>query len=127
MLIQRLILEGQNDKHVIANLLEVLAIPDPIDYTTKEAFWNDFLKVERYEGGKVEALKMFKRPLKGDANNIGLIVDADDSVINTWQSIRNILINARYSEQLLPIRPSSDGTIIEQVGKPTIGVWMIPI
>jgi hypothetical protein len=126
MTIQRLILEGQNDKHVIANLLEVMAIPDPVDYTTKEAFWNDFLKVERFEGGKTEALKMFKRALKEETHNIGLIVDADDSVTNTWQSIRNILIQSRFSEPNLPNMPSVNGTIINQEGKPTVGIWIMP-
>lgn len=126
MTIQRLILEGQNDKHVIANLLEVMAIPDPISYTTKEAFWNDFLKVERFEGGKTEALKMFRRALKEENHNIGLIVDADDSVANTWQSIRNILIQSRFSEHNLPNMPSENGTVIMQEGKPTVGIWIMP-
>ena len=126
MTIQRLILEGQNDKHVIANLLEVLAIPDPVDYTTKDAFWNDFLKVERFEGGKNEALKMFKRALKEDSHNLGLIVDADESVISTWNSIRNVLLNAGFLEENLPNFPSPNGTILNQIGKPKVGIWIMP-
>jgi hypothetical protein len=127
MPIQRLILEGQNDKHTISNLLYVLDVPDPIDYETKEAFWNDFLKVERFEGGKQEALKMFKKSLKEPSLDcLGLIVDADESALNTWRSIRNLLINARFSTENLPDTPSTNGTIIQEEGKPLVGIWIMP-
>jgi hypothetical protein len=128
MLTQRLILEGENDKHVIANLLDVLKIPNPIDYEIEEVFWKDFLKVERREGGKDAALKMLQKTLKerNALDNLGIIIDADESVARTWQSIRDILLRNGFLDEIVPRKPLSTGTIIGQEGQPKIGIWIMP-
>lgn len=55
---------------------------------------------------------------------IGLVLDADQKLAETWQSIIDRLKKGGY--QKLPKKPSEKGTIIQSENKPTVGVWIMP-
>jgi hypothetical protein len=55
---------------------------------------------------------------------LGIIIDADVDLNARWQSARNILIRSGYN--LIPEMPTPGGTIIQQPGKPTVGLWIMP-
>lgn len=59
-----------------------------------------------------------------DLERLGVVVDADTHLEARWQSLRTILSRSGYTH--IPTSPHSTGTIIEQEGRPRIGIWFMP-
>lgn len=55
---------------------------------------------------------------------LSVIVDVDSDITMRWQSIRDRLYQSGYTS--VPLHPEQDGTIIEQVGRPKVGIWLMP-
>jgi hypothetical protein len=123
---QKLILEGTNDLHVISNLLVAKNL-DITGYEDEERYRKSFIGIGN---GKTGALKALNVAIKTEElDRIGLVIDADFSetsnpVNDTWQSISRIFTANGY--QNVPIRPNSDGTIVQQEGKAQVGIWIMP-
>ena len=103
-----LLVEGQDDKHVVEHLRSRLA-PD-LAFLCKDT------------GGSVPLLKAISpamRPLERQA--LGVVVDANDDLAKRWQAIGDRLLEANVQ---LPAQPAHGGTIID--GEPRVGVWLMP-
>jgi hypothetical protein len=106
-----LLVEGKDDEHVFYHLLEHYHVPEQFKIKDKEGVDNllDTLDVE-IEGSGLECL--------------GIVVDADMSIESRWQALRGILMHCGYDN--VPTHPLSEGVIVEQEGRPKIGVWIMP-
>ena len=59
---------------------------------------------------------------------VGFIADADDNCDGRWQSLRDVLISdlCGYTPENVPLNPDPAGTVIVQMGKPKVGIWLMP-
>jgi hypothetical protein len=122
--IQRLLVEGDNDIHVITNLLMTMKHKPFKGYADKEVYKNEFVVSA---GGKVKAKELIPSILDiPDLERLGIILDADDSAENTWISIRNILKINGFVESELSKKLQPKGILIQQKGKPIVGIWIMP-
>ena len=114
---QHILVEGQNDFHVILNLWTVLGLNSVKDYNK-----NKFPVVAN--GKENIPLKIAELLASSDVENIGIVVDADVSAQNTWQSIRSEL--EKHGFDNLPKQLPKVGIIIKKVGFPKVSVWIMP-
>jgi hypothetical protein len=122
--IQRLLVEGDNDIHVITNLLMTMKHKPFKGYADTDIYKKEFVVSA---GGKVKAKELIPSILDiPDLEHFGIILDADESAENTWVSIRNILKINGFAEPELPMKLTSKGILIQQKGKPIIGIWIMP-
>ncbi|MFN8485171.1 MAG: DUF3226 domain-containing protein [Anaerolineae bacterium] len=119
-----LLVEGPDDRHTFSALLRYHGFPvnppRPID--------PDKLTIE--ETGGYERLRSRVRielkPQDTDLplQRLGMVVDADDDLPARWQSVRDVLSASGYRD--IPMEPRPDGTVITQLSRPTVGVWIMP-
>lgn len=111
----QLLVEGKDDLHVFYNLLEHHHIPERFIIKSQEGF----TKLQ-------DTLRVQLKPSDEDIpiDRLGIVVDADTDIAARWQSLRTILANADYAH--IPDIPDPGGTIIEQEGRPIIGIWLMP-
>jgi hypothetical protein len=107
---KKLLVEGNDDFHVVLNLCNVHHIPGTFDVIDKKGISNlhDSLSEELDTS---------------DLKVLGILVDADTDVQARWQSLRDILTQAGYS---VPSQPTPAGTILVQEDKPKVGLWLMP-
>lgn len=107
---KKLLVEGNDDYHVVLNLRSVRHVPEIFDIIDKKGIRNlrDSLS-EELDASDLEVL--------------GILVDADTDVQARWQSLRDILTRAGYS---VPSLPTATGTILIQEDKPKVGIWLMP-
>jgi hypothetical protein len=55
---------------------------------------------------------------------VGFVIDADTNLRARWQVISNRLRDGGYNN--LPDEPDPLGTILEQDGRPRVGIWLMP-
>ena len=108
-----LLVEGQNDCHVILALCEAYKVPETFGI---------------YEcGSDDKAVKRLNALISAPKPPaiIGLVVDADNpNLSGRWQSIVNKLKQYNY---VFPAAPELVGTIIEPVSEtPRLGFWLMP-
>ena len=103
-----LLVEGQDDKHVVEHLRRKLA-PD-LTFSYRDTGGSDPL---------LKAIPLEMRP--DDRSVLGILMDANADVSARWQAIGDRL---RGEEVRLPDRPVDGGTIIE--GDLRVGVWLMP-
>lgn len=106
-----LLVEGKDDEHVFYALLEHHHVPQVFKIKDKEGITNLLGTLE------VELLA-------SDLTRLGIVIDADLNLGARWQQTTDILRNAGYAD--IPDAPNRDGTIIEQQGRPTVGLWIMP-
>ncbi|OAV72187.1 hypothetical protein Barb4_00120 [Bacteroidales bacterium Barb4] len=105
-----LLVEGNNDRHVIWALCEKFELP------------NTFEVID--SGGINELKKRLNIELKSKADAIGIIIDADMDLNARWDSIKEILTSHHF---ILPGTFPKDGLIETNVSKKkTVGVWIMP-
>ena len=108
-----LLVEGQNDCHVVLALCGAYAVPKTFGIYAC--------------GSDTQALKRINALISGAEPPvvIGLVLDADKPDVATrWQSIQDKLKQYDYA---LPAFPEPAGTIIEPVSeKPRLGFWLMP-
>ena len=107
----KLLVEGIDDQHVCLAIFELHRVPETFVVKPKQGIETliQHLDVEILESG---------------LTRLGIIVDADADLLNRWKQIRAKLKGIGYIR--IPVAPLPDGTILEQVGKPRIGVWIMP-
>jgi hypothetical protein len=107
-----LLVEGQDDLHVVCHLLE----------------HHDFKPVFRVreEQGYETLLKGLPIRLKpgSDLERLGVVVDADVEALKRWRSIRGVLERSGYTD--LPAEPDPAGTVVDHEYLPRVGVWIMP-
>ena len=103
-----LLVEGQDDKHVVKHLRGRLA--PALVFHCKDA------------GGSNLLLKAIPAAMRPDERlALGIVMDANDDLATRWQAIGDRLCKG---EVLLPAEPELGGTIIDSV--PRVGVWLMP-
>jgi hypothetical protein len=106
-----LLVEGQDDAHVIVHLLRYYRLDTQVTIQQKEGVdaLLDILEVEL---------------MRRAESRIGIVVDADTDIANRWQSLRHKLNEAGYTT--VPRHPDPGGTILKQAGRPIVGLWLMP-
>ena len=106
-----LLVEGNDDLHVIANLLQHHNFPEVFEILVKN--------------GIDRILETLPVQLKASGiKRVGIVVDADTTAELRWASIRGILIAEGYHNA--PIFPEKAGTIVSQDDQPRFGLWIMP-
>lgn len=111
----KLLVEGNDDQHVVWALCEKHAVPESFDVIECESVEN--------------VLKAFEVRLKIVDNNqrIGIVVDADVNLKSRWDSIVSILKKTgKYDCEAIEL--PQDGLILEPTDNtyPKVGIWLMP-
>jgi hypothetical protein len=112
----RLLVEGPDDLHSVIHLM------------ARSGFnWDDESTVRPFvspEGGVPKLLRSVPVALKGNYKRVGVILDANSSLVDRWAQIRNLAVRA---DVVLPESPQPEGTIVDgrQPGS-RVGIWLMP-
>ncbi|HEY4920592.1 MAG TPA: DUF3226 domain-containing protein [Xanthobacteraceae bacterium] len=105
-----LLVEGLDDFHVCCSLFQRHKVPELFAVEPK-------MGVDKL----LEALPV---QLKASGiERVGVVLDADLNLGARWASLRAILSSAGYA---VPEFPARTGTIVDEIGKPRLGVWLMP-
>ena len=112
--------EGGDDLHAILHLL----IRNGIDYD-QQPWPSWFPSIEEVKGGKTGVLENVKRLVRASSNGrIGFVLDADESVENTWRamSARLRAVGVEVEEHI------PRGGFVGDSGEyqARVGVWLMP-
>ncbi len=107
-----LIVEGQDDRHVVGHLWHRQTGEEP-PFDILDA------------GNDRKALSMFGLALRDPRRRaVGILVDADDNAPGRWEAVRRRLSDEDITA---PIESNRDGIIIEaNEDVPRVGVWLMP-
>lgn len=107
---QKLLVEGNDDQHVIWSLCQKFQISENFDVIDCGSIDN--------------LLKQIPVRLKqADIQTVGVIVDADTNIKKRWQSLHNKLESEGYK---IDASLNKQGTIITNNDLPKIGIWIMP-
>lgn len=111
-----LMVEGTDDKHVVMHICGHYGIC-PV------------LKIERYRNVDevVDAIGPRLRQAREVGDTVGILVDADESAQDRWQTIRRRILAAGYAD--VPEQLPAGGVIVEPPAGtilPRAGVWIMP-
>jgi len=116
MMVNRLIFEGPDDKHVVMNLLfnhEHNGEPLCEHFT------------EKVKDGVDHLIDTLNEELKAtDLGRLGVVLDADTDLSKQWARVTRIL--DEHGCRAVPAAPSADGTIVETNDSKKIGIWVMP-
>lgn len=105
-----LLVEGQNDKHVVLHLRK------------RHQLMTDFDILER--DGLDPLLETVGAELNVPGRQaIGILVDANDDLTARWQSVTDRLSKEDITT---PSQPDPKGTVIDTIEKPRVGIWLMP-
>ncbi|MBD2177355.1 hypothetical protein H6F42_10575 [Pseudanabaena sp. FACHB-1998] len=111
-----LLVEGDDDKRVIPELIE----KNGVVWTQDNPLIPDIHSC----GGYSKLLNQIKTRLKESSlSQLGVIIDADDNPLGRWESIKN---RCQVSIPNLPNELSEDGLICEVTKDLKFGVWLMP-
>lgn len=106
-----LLVEGNDDKHVMWSLLEFHKVPETFRVSDNDGIDN--------------LIKNLPVHLKGsEVSAVGVVIDADLNASSRWDALKTVLAKAGYTS--VPKLPESNGTIIEEKGLPKFGAWVMP-
>jgi hypothetical protein len=107
---KKLLVEGNDDQHVIWALCEKFKISETFDVIDCEGIDNLFEQVPiRFKQSEV--------------NTMGIIIDADAAIKDRWSSIINLLTKQNFT---LPQELPSEGLILSNINNFKVGVWIMP-
>lgn len=110
---QRLIVEGTDDKYTVVNLTRAHGVDWDSDGSHAPYIYD--------AGGLDEALRQLPVSLRTQ-RTVGLIVDADTSVQQTWARIRRAVEGIVE----LPEHISESGCVVEANDHARFGAWILP-
>lgn len=114
----KLIVEGEEDKRVIPQLIEANGIP--WGETKKEAVVN----IEAYGNDDFADATFISTELKASGlKALGLMIDADDDLNARWQSVRNACLKSIPD---IPEQLPATGLIHSTDSGIRFGVWIMP-
>jgi hypothetical protein len=118
-----LLVEGENDLHVISALCQKHQVPETFDILHP--------KTSGLQAGGVERLlENFRLQLLGSAGDttaIGVVLDADDTPDKRWRQITSVIEKVDFG-YVIPEQPDPTGSIIPAgyAYKPRTGTWLMP-
>ena len=107
---QRILVEGENDLHVVAHIFQK-CVSQPTFYIDSKGSVDSLIASIEAEAD-VDGRKA-----------LGIIVDADNTLQSRWVDIKDQLAGVGI---IAPSSPDQDGTIIETGNKPRVGIWIMP-
>lgn len=113
--VSELVVEGKNDQHVVWALCHTYNIPETFSVKTPD------VSAEGIDALLESIPVRLKIP---GLVALGVVLDADENVETRWRAIIHRLRTAGYD--MLPKQPEPQGTIIKVLGKPTVGIWIMP-
>ncbi len=106
---QILLVEGKDDLFVFSNIFEKHKVVQSFEIEDKKGIENIFKSIPIY--------------VKTDVLSIGIVIDADVTIQDRWNSLRSILTQIGYK---VPNNPIKQGTLIKEEGLPNFGIWIMP-
>ena len=130
-----MLVEGDDDYHVFQHLMTAHKIYEQRAYRLEPYGSNQRTPREkeivfRERQGVQNVLAYLTQQLRitGDLKRLGVVVDADRDLAARWQSLRNILVKAGYTDT--PKQTDPTGLIVEHATtpeeKPRVGIWIMP-
>jgi hypothetical protein len=120
---QKLLVEGDNDIHVISNLAIVKKIPPFLGIKSKEEFENKVVEIAQ----SISKIKPLLKTVLADEDlkTVGVIIDADDKPTQSaWDSLKVVLVDFGYKN--IPNKLNDEGIILIEEGMPKFGLWVMP-
>lgn len=116
MMVNRIIFEGPDDRHVVMNLLYNHQFDgDRLDSVFKP----------KEKQGIENLIATLKEEIGAtDLGRLGVILDADTNLAGQWARVTQVLDECGCNN--IPPLPSVDGTIVETSGGKKIGIWVMP-
>lgn len=105
-----LVVEGQDDKHVIRHIRDQCL--RNLDFAIKES--EGFPNILRYIGPETKV---------AGRKSVGFVMDSNDCPKQRWNDVRKKLTEAGLTP---PDNPDPRGTIIDGDKGPAVGVWLMP-
>ena len=105
-----LLVEGNDDKHVILALCEKFNLPETFDII-------DCKGIDKL----LEQIHV--RFLQSEIETIGIVIDADSDIKNRWKTLKAILILQGFD---LPNKLPLNGLVVSNKNNIKIGVWIMP-
>ncbi len=116
-----LLVEGENDLHVISALCGKYNVPKNFDIS--------FPKMTGASANGVDQLlELFRVRIRSDDTKaLGIVLDADDIPDQRWQQVTSIIEQVRLG-YVIPEQPDSNGVIIPPPFEyqPRLGIWLMP-
>lgn len=130
-----MLVEGDDDYHVFQHLLTAHNVDEQLTwrlepYSSLPRTPRENEIVFRERQGVQNVLDYLSQQLRitGDLKRLGVVVDADLDFAARWQSLRDILIKAGYTNA--PKQAEPLGLILEHATspeeKPRVGIWIMP-
>ena len=116
MMVNRLIFEGDDDKHVVMNLL----------YNHQHNGERlDELFSPKSKDGVDPLIDTLNEELKAtDLGALGVVLDADANPASQWARVTRVL--SAHGCQNIPPTPSAHGTVVVARDGKKIGIWVMP-
>lgn len=116
MMVNRLIFEGPDDKHVVMNLL--------FNHEHNgESLCEHF--TEKVKDGVDHLIDTLDEELRAtDLGRLGVVLDADTDLAKQWARVTRVL--DEHGCLRVPAAPNADGTIVETTDGKKIGIWVMP-
>ncbi len=105
-----LVVEGQDDKHVIRHIQDQCS--QNLEFAIKES--EGFPNILRYIGPETKV---------AGRKSVGFVMDSNDCPKQRWNDVRKKLTEAGFTP---PNSPDPHGTIIDGDRVPAVGVWLMP-
>lgn len=117
---QQLLVEGDNDRHVIWALCSQYQLPQ--NFSVEILAKNDGEGIDALLSGLPVKLK------EENLRTLGIVVDADvdPGLANRWKAIQHKLIHSGYTN--IPELPPPNGWVYQSLDPylPRVGVWLMP-
>ena len=110
-MVNRIIVEGQDDRHVVEKLLFHHDLGELFEVKDKEGIEKLLDTLEEEIGAT-------------DVEKLGIIIDADDDLAAQWARLTRILPRCGYAA--VPTAPDAAGTIVPGENGRQIGIWIMP-
>jgi len=116
MMVNRLIFEGDDDKHVVMNLL--------YNHQHKGERLDDFFSPKSKDGLEPLIATLNEEMKATDLGVLGVVLDADANLADQWARVTRIL--DEHGCRDVPPRPNVKGTIVVANDGKKIGIWVMP-
>lgn len=113
---QQLLVEGNNDRHVIWALCQQHQLP--------ETFSVEVPMAQQGQGIEILLADLPFKLREQNLRTLGIVVDADQDVSSRWDAVRNRLRYSGYQD--IPTSPPAEGWVYAPPELPRVGVWVMP-
>jgi hypothetical protein len=111
---KKLLVEGNDDLHVIGSIWKRTKGDEIPPFFIKDCKGKDNIPPD--------LRAIFQNPIS--TKILGIVIDADFTLTEYWQSVRDLLGSIGYS---IPEKPAAEGVIANSNGKyPRLGIWLMP-